>query len=116
MRGTTASAPPCDPPRYHPSERISPRIAVTGLGYVGLPVAVAFAEAFPGTIGFDVDTKKVVALQQGRDPNGEMPSERLTANGLVATADPTDLADADTYVLAVPTPADANKRPNLSSL
>jgi UDP-N-acetyl-D-glucosamine/UDP-N-acetyl-D-galactosamine dehydrogenase len=92
------------------------RIAVIGLGYVGLPVAVAFAEAAPGTIGFDIDTKKVATLQRGRHPNGEVPAERLVASGLVATADPADLADADTYVVAVPTPVDHDKRPDLRPL
>ena len=96
--------------------RNDPRIAVVGLGYVGLPVAVAFAEAYPGTIGFDIDGRKVAALREGRDPNGELDGGRLTRSGLVITDDPTALADADTYVIAVPTPVDRNKRPDLAPL
>ncbi len=98
------------------SVRNDPRIAVVGLGYVGLPVAVAFAEAYPGTVGFDVDARKVAALRAGRDPNGEVDEARLAKSGLVITDEPTALADADTYVVAVPTPVDQNKRPDLQPL
>ena len=98
------------------SSRNDPRIAVIGLGYVGLPVAVAFAEAYPGTIGFDVDARKVAVLRDGRDPNGEVDAARLSASGLTITDDPTQLSDADTFVIAVPTPVDRNKRPDLQPL
>lgn len=50
------------------TERNHPHIAIVGLGYVGLPVAVAFAEAYPGVIGFDVDARKIATLRKGRDP------------------------------------------------
>jgi UDP-N-acetyl-D-glucosamine/UDP-N-acetyl-D-galactosamine dehydrogenase len=93
-----------------------PRIAVVGLGYVGLPVAVAFAEAFPGTVGFDVDARKVAALQGGRDPNGEVAADRLAASGLIVTNDSSTLTGADTYIVAVPTPVDGNRRPDLQPL
>jgi len=95
---------------------VDPRIAIVGLGYVGLPVAVAFAEAYPGTIGFDVDARKVAVMRDGRDPNGEVDAARLAASGLVVTDDPARLADADTFVIAVPTPVDAQKRPDLRPL
>ena len=98
------------------SSRNDPRIAVIGLGYVGLPVAVAFAEAYPGTIGFDVDARKVAGLRDGRDPNGEVDGARLSASGLTITDDPTLLSDADTFVIAVPTPVDRNKHPDLQPL
>ena len=58
------------------------RIAVIGLGYVGLPVALAFARKFPGTIGFDVNKEKVEELRRGFDRNQEVPDER--AQGVVA--------------------------------
>jgi len=93
-----------------------PRIAVVGLGYVGLPVAVAFAEAYPGTVGFDVDARKVAALRAGRDPNGEVDADRLATSSLVITDEPAALDGADTYVIAVPTPVDQNKRPDLQPL
>ena len=98
------------------SARNDPRIAVVGLGYVGLPVAVAFAEHYPGVIGFDVDARKIEALRAGRDPNGEVAAERLAGSGLTFTEDPTALADADTFVIAVPTPVDVQKRPDLRPL
>ena len=98
------------------SSRNDPSLAVIGLGYVGLPVAVAFAEAYPGTIGFDIDARKVAALRDSRDPNGEVDGARLSASGLAITDDPTQLSDADTYVIAVPTPVDRNKRPDLQPL
>ena len=98
------------------SARNDPRIAVIGLGYVGLPVAVAFAEAYPGTIGFDTDARKITSLRQGRDPNHEVDGARLAASGLVVSDDPAGLATADTYVVAVPTPVDGNKQPDLGPL
>ena len=96
--------------------RDHPKIAVVGLGYVGLPVAVAFAEAYPDVLGFDVDARKVAALRDGRDPNGETDPARLAASGLRVSDDPAELAGADTYVVAVPTPVDDDRRPDLSPL
>ena len=61
------------------------KIAVIGLGYVGLPVAVAFAEKFPGTVGFDIDTRRVAALRGGEDWTGEVGGDRLKASGLTVT-------------------------------
>src|SRR5438876_281259 len=73
------------------------RIAVIGLGYVGLPVALAFARKFPETIGFDIDRAKVEELRRGEDRNGEVPREALTASTLKMTADTADLAGANVY-------------------
>ena len=95
---------------------MSERIAVIGLGYVGLPVALAFAEAFPGTIGFDIDAARVTALAQGEDWTGEASPEALAASPLRFTTAPDDLADATFYVVAVPTPIDANKQPDLHAI
>jgi UDP-N-acetyl-D-galactosamine dehydrogenase len=92
------------------------RIAVIGLGYVGLPVAVAFARRFPGTIGFDVDLRKVERLRKKEDPTGAVTPEDLAAADLRITADPADLAPANVYVVAVPTPIDANHRPDLTAM
>ena len=92
------------------------RIAVVGLGYVGLPVALAFARRFPGAIGFDIDERRVRDLSEGVDVTGETCPEELRATELRLTADPADLAEADFYVVAVPTPIDANKRPDLGAL
>jgi UDP-N-acetyl-D-galactosamine dehydrogenase len=92
------------------------KIAVVGLGYVGLPVAVAFARRFPGTLGFDVDAQKVERLRRGQDPTGAVTSEELAEADLRVSADAQDLKEADFYVIAVPTPIDAQRRPDLSAL
>ncbi|MGK7877122.1 MAG: nucleotide sugar dehydrogenase [Xenococcaceae cyanobacterium] len=92
------------------------RIAVIGLGYVGLPVALAFAKQFPDTIGFDINIEKVTNLKQGRDQIGEVSSDDLKNTDLKITANPEDLAEANFFVVAVPTPIDSNHRPDLSSL
>ncbi len=95
---------------------MSERIAVIGLGYVGLPVALAFAKAFPATIGFDIDPRRVAALAQGEDWTGECEPAALRASPLRFTAAADDLCDATFYVVAVPTPIDANKRPDLRAI
>ncbi len=92
------------------------RIAVIGLGYVGLPVALAFAEKFPGVIGFDIDRKKVADLCAGHDATGETEPETLRKTSLRFTSDPDALASATFFIVAVPSPIDANKRPDLQFL
>ena len=90
------------------------RIAVLGLGYVGLPVALAFAREFPETIGFDIDPEKVEELRRGIDRNGEVPEGSLARTSLRFTSDLADLAEANFFVVAVPTPVDKNNIPDLS--
>jgi UDP-N-acetyl-D-glucosamine/UDP-N-acetyl-D-galactosamine dehydrogenase len=92
------------------------RIAIVGLGYVGLPVALAFARRFPGTIGFDVSTAKVDELARGFDRTGEIEPDELTSSGLRVTADPEELRGATFFVVAVPTPIDGHRRPDLGYL
>ena len=89
------------------------KIAVIGLGYVGLPVALAFANCFPGTVGFDVNTKKVAELKRHSDRTGEVSSETLAASPITFSSDPADLSDITFFVVAVPTPVDGNRRPDL---
>jgi len=89
------------------------KIAVVGLGYVGLPVALAFARRFPGTIGFDIDERRVRDLARGHDATGETSREELLAAGLQVTTDRDRLAEVDFYVVAVPTPIDEIHRPDL---
>jgi UDP-N-acetyl-D-galactosamine dehydrogenase len=92
------------------------RIAVIGLGYVGLPVAVAFAARFSGTVGFDTDRSKLERLRKGEDPTGSVPRELLSAVDIDWATDAAALKDSDFYVIAVPTPIDEHHRPDLSAL
>ncbi|HLK38083.1 MAG TPA: nucleotide sugar dehydrogenase [Polyangiaceae bacterium] len=89
------------------------RIAVIGLGYVGLPVALAFARKFPDTVGFDVHREKVDELRRGHDRNQEVSAEVLRSTPLRVTSDPKDLAGSSFFVVAVPTPVDKNNVPDL---
>ena len=91
-------------------------VGVIGLGYVGLPVAVAFAERFAGTVGFDVDFARVDELKAGIDRTREVDSDRLRASGLDVTSDPGRLAGVDFFIVTVPTPIDGQNRPDLSAI
>ncbi len=90
------------------------RIAVIGLGYVGLPVALAFAREFPGTVGFDVHVEKVDELRRGHDRNHEVSEAVLRETSLEMTCDPKALEGVTFFVVAVPTPVDKNNVPDLS--
>jgi len=90
------------------------RIAVMGLGYVGLPVAMAFAEKFPGAVGFDVNKEKVDELRRGYDRNQEVSEAELKASSLKITSDLADLKGITFFVVAVPTPVDHNNVPDLT--
>jgi UDP-N-acetyl-D-galactosamine dehydrogenase len=90
------------------------RIAVIGLGYVGLPVALAFARKFPGTVGFDVNKEKVEELRRGFDRNQEVPEKVLKETALAITSDIADLKSVTLFVVAVPTPVDENNVPDLT--
>ena len=92
------------------------RIAVLGLGYVGLPLAVALARAGLQTIGFDTDKAHIAALQQGHDRNGEVSTASLTAAAAEFTDDPADLAGCTIFVVAVPTPITDARKPDLGPL
>jgi UDP-N-acetyl-D-galactosamine dehydrogenase len=92
------------------------KIAVIGLGYVGLPVAVAFAEKFPGTVGFDIDSRRVAALAKGEDWTGEVGGRRLKAADLFVTSRQSDLKACDIFIVCVPTPIHKDRRPNLDPL
>lgn len=91
------------------------QLAVVGLGYVGLPLAAAFARHLP-VIGFDINPKRVEELRRGHDRNGEVSPEALRAPGLRFTTDPALLGEAEFIIVAVPTPVDRGKRPDLSYL
>jgi len=92
---------------------VEERIAIIGLGYVGLPVALGFARKFPGTIGFDINVKRVEALRNGVDKTGECDSQTLNESTILLTSDPGDLKSATFFVVAVPTPIDKTRLPDL---
>ncbi len=88
--------------------------AVIGLGYVGLPLAVALGRVQAGTIGFDVSPGRVEELRQGQDSTGETLPDALAASDIHFTCDPADLAAATFYIVAVPTPVTPQRQPDLS--
>jgi UDP-N-acetyl-D-galactosamine dehydrogenase len=95
------------------------KLAVIGLGYVGLPVAAAFARQGTPVIGFDIDPTRIRELLSGFDRTHELEPGDLhgSINGsLRLTANPRDIAAADFFIVAVPTPIDASRRPDLSAL
>ncbi len=90
------------------------KVAVVGLGYVGLPLALAFGRVMP-TIGFDVSEEKIDAYRRGFDPTGEMEAELFAkASGLEYTTDASAIKQADFVVVAVPTPIDNAHQPDLT--
>ena len=94
---------------------IPPSVIVVGLGYVGLPLAVALARLFP-TTGFDIIARRIAELREGNDRTGEIARDRLTESALRVTHQTTDLRPAEFYIVTVPTPIDAANRPDLRML
>jgi UDP-N-acetyl-D-glucosamine/UDP-N-acetyl-D-galactosamine dehydrogenase len=90
-------------------------IAVVGLGYVGLPLAVALSDVFP-TTGFDVDADRINQLGSGIDRTGEVDSEALRASSLTLTTNVDSLRSTTFFIICVPTPIDANRVPDLGLL
>ena len=91
-------------------------IAVIGMGYVGLPLAVEFGKV-RDVVGFDIDTGRIAELQDGHDRTDEVEAEELAAaSGLTLTADAADLARCSVYIVTVPTPIDDHNRPDLTPL
>ena len=92
------------------------KIAVIGLGYVGLPLAVEFGKKRP-VVGFDINETRIGQLREGRDLTREVAAEEFAeARHLSFTTDPDDIADCRIYIVTVPTPIDASKRPDLTAL
>lgn len=90
------------------------KIAVIGLGYVGLPLAVLLAEKFEHVIGFDIDPERVAELNAGVDRTREVENDVLKASSLKCTANLDDLRGTTFFIVAVPTPIDHQKRPDLN--
>jgi len=94
----------------------TPTVAVVGLGYVGLPLAVAFGRKFD-TVGYDLSEEKIAAYRECRDPTGEVPDSVFReAVRLECTTDPARLAAAEYIVVSVPTPVDGVRMPDFSPL
>src|SRR5215218_2801600 len=92
------------------------KVAVVGLGYVGLPVAVAFARTGQPVVAFDINRRRIEDLRDGYDRTREVASVDLRRPELYYTNDPADLARTDFFIITVPTPIDGAKRPDLSAL
>jgi UDP-N-acetyl-D-galactosamine dehydrogenase len=92
------------------------RIAVIGLGYVGLPVAVAFARSGVPVVGFDIDHHRVEQLLAGCDRTREVEPQDLRQPTLSYHSDPARLAGCDFFIVTVPTPVDAARRPDLKAM
>jgi UDP-N-acetyl-D-glucosamine/UDP-N-acetyl-D-galactosamine dehydrogenase len=89
------------------------RIAVVGLGYVGLPVALAFAKRFKNTVGFDLNPARVAMLKDGIDKTNEVGKSELSHTSLEITSDARAMKDSNFFVVAVPTPIDESHMPDL---
>jgi UDP-N-acetyl-D-galactosamine dehydrogenase len=92
------------------------KIAVIGLGYVGLPVAVAFARAYDHVVGFDISARRVEALQRHEDWTDEVSTAELQESSLKITSNPEDMKGCTLFVVTVPTPVDNLHRPDLGPI
>lgn len=90
-------------------------ISVTGLGYVGLPLALEFAKHYP-VIGFDINEARIALMKQGIDPSNELDSNAFQEKNITFTSDASDLQIANFHIIGVPTDIDYNKVPNLKPL
>ena len=93
----------------------APNIVVIGLGYVGLPLAVALSRHFD-VVGFDIDHQRVAELRAGNDRTREIEADELRSSKLKLTSEPADCAVTDVYIIAVPTPVDDANRPDLAAV
>jgi UDP-N-acetyl-D-galactosamine dehydrogenase len=100
---------------YNDLIRKEKTLAVIGLGYVGLPIALEFARHFR-VIGFDINTARVEMMRRGEDPSRELPPEAFQNTDILFTTDPEILRQAHFFVVAVPTDIDEHKVPNLTPL
>ena len=92
-----------------------PQIVVVGLGYVGLPLAIALARTFQVT-GFDIDAERIAELREGFDRTHEVSEADLRGSSIKLTSTPGDCAAADVYIVTVPTPVDSSNRPDLTAV
>ena len=90
------------------------KLSLVGLGYVGMPIAVAFADKGVDVIGFDLNASKIELYKSGVDPTNEVGDEAIKATSVVFTADETMLREAKFHIVAVPTPVNTDHTPDLS--
>ncbi len=88
------------------------KLAVIGLGYVGLPIALEFARTIK-VVGFDINAERVDMMKNNIDPSEELETKDFEGCDILFTADPADLADVQFYIVAVPTPIDEHNLPDL---
>lgn len=100
---------------YHALTEHKEKLSLIGLGYVGMPIAVAFAKKLD-VIGFDVNEKKIDLYRSGMDPTGEVGNEAIKNTTVDFTADPSRLKEALFHIVAVPTPVNDDHTPNLAPL
>lgn len=100
---------------YERLTRKEAKMAVIGLGYVGLPIALAFARKLK-VVGFDINAKRVEMMKRGEDPSEELTSEAFEGTDIHFTADIEDLRDVTFFIVAVPTPIDQQNIPDLRPL
>lgn len=100
---------------YNSLENKTAKIAVIGLGYVGLPLALEFARHFE-VIGFDIDADRIEMMKRGEDPSNELPNSSFTDKNIRFTANRNNLEAANLFIITVPTPVDEHKVPDLSAL
>lgn len=91
------------------------KIAIVGLGYVGLPLAMGFADEL-SVIGYDINEERLAKLREGIDPNGELASSQLVGKDIEFTSSADKLREASFYIIAVPTPIDQHNEPDLTPL
>src|SRR5690606_20796634 len=102
--------------QFSPGNPVMTTVAVIGLGYVGLPLAVEFGKVFD-TIGFDLSSAKIANFRKHEDPTGEVSREQFeSATRLTVTDDPKRIGEADFLIVAVPTPVDDAHQPDFSPL
>lgn len=96
--------------------KFNPHIGLIGLGYVGMPLALALARKFNGVVGFDISSTKVEMLKKGEDPTKEGYEDEIRRSNLQFTSSAADLEGCDFFIVGVPTPIDSNRNPDLEAL